>query len=134
MSRIEVRKGSAAIKSGPYTTGGAVNLITTPIPQQFSALAKSSFGSFNSSEHHFWIGDSKALGLGWWRDFSSLVMALKSLIRVFIGRNMPRPNTGFKRKGALAKLAWNSDSASMFQRVELKLSTDTLDAKESYLG
>lgn len=34
MSAIEVLKGPAAITQGPYTIGGALNMISTPIPEQ----------------------------------------------------------------------------------------------------
>lgn len=33
MHAVEVRKGSSQIESGPYTTGGALNLVSTPIPE-----------------------------------------------------------------------------------------------------
>ena len=35
MEGIEVRKGSTAIRQGPYTTGGALNLLSTTIPSEF---------------------------------------------------------------------------------------------------
>lgn len=33
MHAVEVRKGSSQIESGPYTTGGALNMVSTPIPE-----------------------------------------------------------------------------------------------------
>ncbi len=35
MSGIEVRKGSSAIRQGPYTNGGVLNLMSSPIPGRF---------------------------------------------------------------------------------------------------
>ena len=35
MQAIEVLKGSSQIQYGPYTTGGAINFVSTEIPQKF---------------------------------------------------------------------------------------------------
>ena len=39
MTAVEVLKGPAAITQGPYTIGGALNLISTPIPEQAEGRA-----------------------------------------------------------------------------------------------
>lgn len=135
MNRIEVRKGSAAIKTGPYTTGGAINLITTPIPSQFNGYAKSLFGSYNSSEHHLWVGNTSGSWSWLVEGLEQSSDGFKQLDNsLYNGRNMPRPHTGFDRRGALVKLAWNSGANQLYQRWELKYSTDQLSANESYLG
>ena len=45
MNAIEVLKGPAAITQGPYTTGGAVNLVTTPIPDERRGMLRGEYGS-----------------------------------------------------------------------------------------
>jgi len=40
MHAIEVLKGPAAITQGPYTIGGAMNMISTPIPKHFQGNAQ----------------------------------------------------------------------------------------------
>nr|MBC8227373.1 TonB-dependent receptor plug domain-containing protein [Gammaproteobacteria bacterium] len=42
---IEVVKGPSAIRTGPYTIGGAINLISTPIPKSASGFLNQEFGS-----------------------------------------------------------------------------------------
>ena len=38
MESIEIRKGSTQIKHGPFTTGGSLNYISTPIPVSYTHL------------------------------------------------------------------------------------------------
>ena len=48
MYAIEVLKGSSQVQYGPFTTGGAINMVSTPIPTKFSAKLNTSYGSYNT--------------------------------------------------------------------------------------
>ncbi|HUH37211.1 MAG TPA: TonB-dependent receptor plug domain-containing protein, partial [Spongiibacteraceae bacterium] len=41
---VEVLKGPQTLRYGPYTVGGAINLLSTPIPQALSGFANLEFG------------------------------------------------------------------------------------------
>lgn len=45
MQAVEVVKGASAIKYGPLTTGGAVNMFSTSIPEQTTARLTTRFGT-----------------------------------------------------------------------------------------
>ena len=51
-SAIEVTKGPAAIKYGPFTTGGSINLISTPVPSDASTAVEALFGSDDFAQVH----------------------------------------------------------------------------------
>jgi len=57
MYALEVLKGPASIAVGPKTTGGAINLISTPIPRDFSAYADLRAGHNDAFDVHAHIGD-----------------------------------------------------------------------------
>ena len=59
MQAVEILKGSSQVQYGPYTTGGAINMISTQIPETFHGRVKASYGSFNSAQLYASLGDSK---------------------------------------------------------------------------
>lgn len=127
MERIEVLKGSSQIKNGPYTIGGALNLISTSIPDKFKGYAQLSYGSFGTSQQRLWIGDSR-----------------KNIDYVFeINRHTSNgfkeldngANTGFKRRDLMGKVKWHtSEYARIPQSVTLKFVNMFENGNETYLG
>lgn len=61
---VEVTKGPAAIKYGPRTTGGAVNLFSTPVPDAASAYAEFLAGDFARQRLHAWAGTRAPVASG----------------------------------------------------------------------
>ena len=57
MHAVEVLKGSSQIQYGPYTTGGAINFVSTEIPDSFKGKVVSSYGSFNTGQLHSTFGN-----------------------------------------------------------------------------
>ncbi|MEE9380662.1 MAG: TonB-dependent receptor plug domain-containing protein, partial [Hyphomonadaceae bacterium] len=53
---IEVTKGPAVIRYGPRTTGGAINLISTPIPDMSEGMAEVFLGGDDRQRFHAWAG------------------------------------------------------------------------------
>ncbi|MEM7611995.1 MAG: TonB-dependent receptor [Pseudomonadota bacterium] len=64
LSSVEVLKGPATITEGPYTIGGAVNLISTPIPEAASGVVNAQVGSDATWRVHANYGEDNGR-FGW---------------------------------------------------------------------
>ena len=141
MHNVEVRKGSSAIQYGPYTNGGALNMISTPIPsEEFSGRIQSMLGSDGGERHHAHIGGSEGQW-GWmiegYTDGSDGFRDLDTPRDVQGERseNLSEQDTGFERREFVGKLRWHSaPGAEYYQQVDLKVGMGERDANESYMG
>ena len=125
MSAIEVLKGPAAIAQGPYTIGGAVNLVSTPVPSSLARSLMVEYGDNNTYRLHGIVGSSEENGFGyliethqWYSD------GFQEVDR--------GGNTGLDVKDYTIKLAFAPDSSP--HRVELKLQFADQQSNQSYLG
>lgn len=127
INAIEVRKGSSAIRSGPRTTGGAVNLISTPIPDDTSGLVNFAFGTDQTIKAHAWAGGSGEQ-TGW------LIETVQQQTDGF-KRLDGGGDTGYTLEDYLAKFRVNTGpNATYYQSLELKVGKTEQDSDETYLG
>lgn len=137
MDRVEVRKGSSSIKYGPYTTSGALNMLSTPIPlERFAGRANVLLGSDGGRRTHAWLGGSTDQW-GWlvegYADGSDGFKDLDTPRSTT--NNMSDPDTGFERRNFLGKLRWNSaPDDPVYQEIEMKVGINDMEANETYLG
>lgn len=127
MEQLEVLKGSSQVKHGPYTIGGAINLISTSIPDSFKGFAQLSYGSFGTNQQRIWIGDSK-------KNIDYLFEVNRLASHGF--KELPSgANTGFDRRDMMGKVRWHTDvNASINQSLTLKFLTMSEEGNETYLG
>ena len=126
-SGIEVLKGSSQIKYGPYTIGGAINLLSTSIPATFKAFAQASYGSFAMNQQRFWVGDTKGQ--------LSYLFEINRLASRGFKELDGGGNTGFDRRDYLGKVRWQSKATARVQQsVQLKVLHTEENANETYLG
>ena len=64
MYAFEVLKGPAAITQGPYTIGGALNMISTPIPDELQGMIMAEGGEDATYRAHAHYGGEVGNGLG----------------------------------------------------------------------
>ena len=127
MNGIEVLKGASQIAHGPNTVGGAINLISTPIPAELSGRVDGRIGSFGTGRLHVHVGDGSGR-IGW------MVEALQAGSQGFKALDGGGP-TGFDKLDLLGKLRWSSAVDARFdQRVELKLGRVSELSHETYAG
>lgn len=127
MQGIEVRKGSSQIKYGPYTTGGAINFISTQIPSDFSARVNLLGGNFGRRIAQASIGQSFEYGGFVLETYQQTATGFKEL-----DNGGP---TGFTNEDYLAKFRINTPSAAkVYQALTFKIGQATSDADETYLG
>jgi Fe(3+) dicitrate transport protein len=127
MSAIEVRKGSSQIRYGPNTIGGALNLVSSPIPSAFSVMLDAAAGSDASQKIRARAGDSE-------RHFGWMVEGYRSRTDGFKELDGGGA-TGFDVQDYLGKFRLNSDlDASTYQDLELKVGWYDEESNETYLG
>ncbi|MFT7410982.1 MAG: Fe(3+) dicitrate transport protein, partial [Oleispira sp.] len=128
ISGVEVMKGASAIKNGPYTVGGALNLLSTPIPETFGGKANLEYGSDNMARAYANVGDSKQ-NSGW------LIEGQKHQADGFDSIQNADDETGFEKDDLMAKFRVNSDrNADVYQQVDLKLQYSTEISDQTYVG
>lgn len=127
MQAVEVLKGSSQVQYGPFTTGGAINMISTQIPDNFNGKVRASLGSFNTSTLNAKVGDSKPT-IGY------MVEYLNFNSDGF--KNLPdNSNTGFDINEVVAKFRVNSKvEAKLQQALEVKFQYSDEVSNETYLG
>jgi len=127
MEAIEVRKGSSQIKYGPRTIGGAVNLISSPIPESFSWNAELEGGSEETGKARVRVGDSYE-NFGW---LAETYQARTGGFKRLDGGG----DTGFEIQDYLVKgRIRTAPDAELYQELELKLHHYNEISHETYLG
>lgn len=131
MSSVEILKGSSQIAFGPQTASGAINLISTQIPDVETASFSMSHGSFKNRYVHMYVGNSVTSSKG---TFGYLIEFLEIGSDGFKTLDNEDP-LGFIKSDRLAKFKWSSPvSASVKQSLQLKLADVTETSYETYLG
>lgn len=136
MSEIEVLKGSSQVKYGPHTTGGVVNYLSTPIPNERQFYLKGTFGTDQDERVHFHYGDVRDTDVGRFgvlvEEYYRQTNGFKEIDETpdFDGGN----RTGFTKSEPMFKVMWESPEDSTYQRVEAKLGYSDIEAQETYLG
>lgn len=127
MEAIEVLKGSSQVQYGPFTTGGAINLVSTPIPNNFSGKANISYGSKNTFKSHAAIGSN-------WKHFGYMVEYLRYQSDGF-KRYEDYAAEGFKKNDIIAKMVVKTDKVrGVNHALELKFGYAGENSDETYVG
>lgn len=127
MEAIEVLKGSSQIQYGPNTTGGAINLISSSIPEKFSGKASIAAGNYGSRNTQLVLGNSFK-NFGFVTDYFNYSSdGFKDLDG--------GGNTGFDKTDYMAKFRVNTDlDAKIYQSLLFKIQYSEEEANETYLG
>jgi len=132
MSAIEILKGSSQVKYGPHTTGGVINYLSTPIPDQQTFYGKFTYGSDNTFMGHAYYGDvAETESRGTFGYLLEMYYQRSDGFRSIQGHG--GQSTGFERIEPMLKLFWEPDTA-LKQRFEFKYGYTEFDADETYLG
>jgi Fe(3+) dicitrate transport protein len=131
MHAVEIVKGASAVKYGPLTTGGAVNLFSTAIPEAPEARLTAKAGTDNYAMLHGVLGTTFDVG----------GMELGALLENYhvesegFKKLDSGGSTGFNIDDFVGKLSLGSGSgASIEQKIELKLQYSDELSDETYLG
>ncbi|MFD2631540.1 TonB-dependent receptor family protein [Idiomarina piscisalsi] len=123
MSSIEVLKGAPLLRYGPQTTGGVLNLVTTPIPEQFGGQVLTEFGENSSRDIHAHVGGTE----GQW---GFLLETVQRSSNGFKNIDRSGRDTGFDIEDYVGKLKWTGDRQSLLAKFQYSEET----SNETYAG
>ena len=125
MEGVEVRKGGSQIAFGPQTAGGALNLVSSAIPDaEVAGRVRFESGSFRNQQMHALVGGTQ----GQW-GYSLEFMQLSSDGFKVLDTG---EDTGFDKTDVVAKLQWTSTSGK--HKVRWKGAQSGESSRETYLG
>jgi Fe(3+) dicitrate transport protein len=127
MYQVAVTKGSSAIVYGPQTVGGALDLVTRPIPTTAQGRVDLAVGEYGYGKFHGYYG---------WSDEQTGFLVEGVHLRNDGFKELPSGNdTGFFRNEWMVKLSRVLDpNAALQQTLRLKLTYTEEDSNETYLG
>ncbi len=127
IENVEVLKGSSQIQYGPFTTGGAINMVSKQIPNDFSGDVRFTYGNYNSKNTDATVGYSN-------ENFGFVTQYFNYNSDGFKDLD-GGGNTGFDKSDYLGKVRLNTDlDAKVFQSLTLKFQYSEEDSNETYLG
>ena len=120
---VEVLKGPAAITQGPSTIGGAINMISTPIPEVNGGFVTQEMGSDGLSRTHMTLGFNAEKMSGMVEVHEHSADGFDSIANV-------GGDTGFDKSDVLAKLRYTSGA----HELTLKLLDVDEMSNQTYVG
>ena len=120
---VEVLKGPAAVSQGPQTIGGAINLISTPIPEVNSGKFIQELGENGMARTHAYYGINSG-------NFGALVEVHEHSSDGFDSIANVGGDTGFDKSDLMIKAQYKTGNHSLrFKMVDLEENSD-----QSYVG
>ncbi|MEL7024107.1 MAG: TonB-dependent receptor [Pseudomonadota bacterium] len=127
LAGVEVLKGPATITEGPYTVGGAINLLSTPIPESRAGFANIQLGDDATWRVHAHYGDDNGK-FGWLVETHQ--WGSDGFQELDNGGD-----TGLSKQDYMVKLRYAFDPIGDWSHsLELKLQHATENSDQSYLG
>ena len=127
MEAVEILKGSSQVQYGPFTSGGAINFVSSSIPNSFSGSFLATYGSFNTSNIHVKAGNSH-------KNFGYMVEYQNYRSDGFKDLDNGE-DTGFDKDDLVAKFRLNTNpDARIGQELEFKFQYSDEKSDETYLG
>lgn len=136
MAGVEILKGSSQIGYGPNTTGGVINFLSTPIPEQEQFYLRSTYGSNATAQIHSHYGDTIETEAGRFGYLAEIFYKRSDGFRRVEGAPMvgiPASDSGYSILEPMVKFSWEPNSY-LDQKFEFKYGYSDIEADESYLG
>ncbi len=131
MTSLEVFKGPAAIKYGPNTVAGALNMTTRAVPDGQEGMIDVALGSDSYTKVHGYYGDTFGnLGVL----IEAIHMQADGFKELDGGGSNGDGNTGFDKNDIMAKFRYDLTTGNIDHTFGLKISYADEHSNETYLG